>query len=74
MTCITINRSEVQRLTSLLHSKTIESPSDNSLGNHGDKRDDFHAAIATPVGTSRVSNLFIVVSIIIFVLILRKQF
>ncbi|KAK1416554.1 hypothetical protein QVD17_32345 [Tagetes erecta] len=50
----TFTRSEVQRLTSLLHSKTIEPPSDNSLKKHGDKRDDFNAAIATPVGASRV--------------------
>ncbi|KAI3730235.1 hypothetical protein L1987_61404 [Smallanthus sonchifolius] len=50
----TFTRSEVQRLTSLLHSKTTESPTDDSLGKHGDKKDNFHAAISTPLVTSRV--------------------
>ncbi|KAL8218342.1 hypothetical protein R6Q57_021715 [Mikania cordata] len=50
----TFTRSEIQRLTSLLHSRTSESPSDDSLEKHGDKRDNFHAAMSTPVVTSRV--------------------
>ncbi|KAK9064011.1 hypothetical protein SSX86_017883 [Deinandra increscens subsp. villosa] len=50
----TFTRSEIQRLTSVLHSKTTEPPSDDSLEKHGDKRDNFHAAISTPVVTSRV--------------------
>ncbi|KAC9534228.1 hypothetical protein E3N88_45671 [Mikania micrantha] len=50
----TFTRSEIQRLTSLLHSRTSESPSDGSLEKHGDKRDNFHAAMSTPVVTSRV--------------------
>ncbi|KAI3816882.1 hypothetical protein L1987_10666 [Smallanthus sonchifolius] len=50
----TFTRSEVQRLTSLLHSKTTESPSYASLEKHGDKRENVHGAISTPVVTSRV--------------------
>ncbi|KAJ0721652.1 hypothetical protein HanOQP8_Chr00c782g0856531 [Helianthus annuus] len=49
-----INRSEIERLTSVLHSKTTESPSNDSLEKRGAKRDNFHAAISTPIGTSGV--------------------
>lgn len=58
MNHVTINRSEIQRLTSVLHSKTTESPFDDSQEKHGDKRVTFHAAISTPIVTSGVSNIF----------------
>ncbi|XP_076908960.1 uncharacterized protein LOC143566056 isoform X2 [Bidens hawaiensis] len=48
----TFTRSEIQRLTSVLHSKTTESPFDDSQEKHGDKRVTFHAAISTPIVTS----------------------
>ncbi|KAM0019511.1 hypothetical protein Hdeb2414_s0025g00656711 [Helianthus debilis subsp. tardiflorus] len=47
----TFTRSEIQRLTSLLHSRTTESPSD-SLEKAA--RGNFHAAISTPIVTSKV--------------------
>ncbi|KAJ0764017.1 hypothetical protein HanPI659440_Chr08g0287461 [Helianthus annuus] len=50
----TFTRSEIERLTSVLHSKTTESPSNDSLEKRGAKRDNFHAAISTPIGTSGV--------------------
>ncbi|XP_076912396.1 uncharacterized protein LOC143570694 [Bidens hawaiensis] len=50
----TFTRSEIQRLTSVLHSKTNESPSDGSMEKHGDKRVTFHAALSTPIVTSGV--------------------
>ncbi|KAJ0678212.1 hypothetical protein HanOQP8_Chr12g0445251 [Helianthus annuus] len=55
----TFSRSEIQRLTSLLHSRTTESPSD-SLEKAA--RGNFHAAISTPIVASKVSNLFMLVS------------
>ncbi|XP_076934486.1 uncharacterized protein LOC143600791 [Bidens hawaiensis] len=50
----TFTRSEIQRLTSVLHSKTTESPFDDSQEKHGEKRVTFHAAISTPIVTSGV--------------------
>ncbi|XP_022022613.1 nuclear pore complex protein NUP1 [Helianthus annuus] len=47
----TFSRSEIQRLTSLLHSRTTESPSD-SLEKAA--RGNFHAAISTPIVASKV--------------------
>ncbi|GJT14356.1 hypothetical protein Tco_0861398 [Tanacetum coccineum] len=74
----TFTRSEIERLTALLHSRTNESSSadvverdganpysspssllrleasSGSLKKHGDERDNLHAAISTPIVTSRV--------------------
>ncbi|PWA60020.1 hypothetical protein CTI12_AA386630 [Artemisia annua] len=75
----TFTRSEIERLTALLHSRTNESSSadvverdganpysspssllrleestSGSLQKHGDERDNLHAAISTPMVTSRV--------------------
>ncbi|MFS7889852.1 hypothetical protein Hanom_Chr00s000005g01611891 [Helianthus anomalus] len=47
----TFTRPEIQRLTSLLHSRTTESPSD-SLEKAA--RGNFHAAISTPIVASKV--------------------
>ncbi|KAI3816210.1 hypothetical protein L1987_15901 [Smallanthus sonchifolius] len=48
------SQSEIQRLTSLLQSRTTEFPSDDLMKKHRDVRDNFHAAISTPVVTSKV--------------------
>lgn len=74
-------RSEIERLTALLHSRTnesssagvverdganqysspsvlrLESSTSGSRKKPGDERDNLHAAISTPMVTSRVSNV-----------------
>lgn len=79
-------RSEIQHLTTLLHSRTTESPDNvvdingakphsspspllrleastsGSMKKHGDNRDNFHATISTPFVSSKVSNIFMLVS------------
>lgn len=74
----TFTRSEIERLTALLHSRTesssadvverdgvnpysspssllrLEASTSGSLQKHGDERDNLHAAISTPMVTSRV--------------------